>query len=161
MRVRPPIYSWNGKLGTPKALQLDHDAARAQFVRASTEGGKIASIARRLALLCLPHFEREERLAFPALGLLPLLVRGRVRPRMARFLPLIADFGAHRSELDEHHQSIEHVIDALLDACRRDRNREIAQFARDLRVHERIEDDVIYPTVIMIGDYLRERLPQR
>jgi hypothetical protein len=27
-----------------------------------------------------------------------------------------------------------------------------------MRVHERIEDEVIYPTVVLIGKYLQEKL---
>ena len=151
-------FQWNGRMETPKALRLGHDEARAEFVRATTEGGPIGVAAKRLAQMCLPHFEREEKYVFPVLGLLPELTRGVVRPEMAVVLPLIAAFSAKHDVLDSQHQSIQSAIDALLQASHREKNREVAEFAYNMRVHERIEDEVIYPTVILVGNYLRDKL---
>jgi hypothetical protein len=50
------------------------------------------------------------------------------------------------------------AIEDLLQAAHKEKNREVAEFAYNLRVHERIEDEVIYPTVVLIGRYLQEKL---
>ena len=152
------LFHWNGKLITPKALRLSHDAARAELVRAAMEGGSIALAAKRLAEVCLPHFEREEESIFPVLGLLPELVQGNLRPEMGQVLPLISDFSARHEALDQQHQSIQSAIDALLEACQGEKNREFAEFAYTMRVHEKLEDEVIYPMVLHLGNYLQERL---
>ena len=151
-------FQSTGKMHTPHSLRLSHDEARAEFVRATMAGGQIAVAAKRLAGLCLPHFEGEERFVFPALGLLPDLMKGLVRQEMAEVLPLISDFNAKHNALDTQHEAIGSAIDALLEASHRAKNREIAEFAYNMRVHEKIEDEVIYPTVVLIGNYLRERL---
>jgi hypothetical protein len=147
-----------GALLSPASLRLSHDDARAEFVRATMEGGEVAFAAKRLALMCLPHFEAEEEFAFPALRLLPDLMKGLIRPEMAQVLALITKFSAKHDALDKQHDAIRCAIDALLNAARIEGNREAAEFALNMRSHERTEDEVIYPTVMMIGAYLRERL---
>ena len=152
------ILNWNGKLNVPDALLRGHDEARAELVRATMEGGRIAKAAKRVADLCLPHFEHEERSVFPVLALLPYLQRGNPQPEMMDVMPLISDFRAKHAALNDHHQSILTAIEALLQAAHEEKNREFAEFAYNMRIHETIEDEVIYPTVILIGRYLEEKL---
>ncbi len=149
---------WRGELPAPRSLRLSHNDARVELVGATLEGGRIAVAARRLAQVCLPHFDEEEKSVFPALGLLPELMQGMVRAEMMQVLPLISAFSAKHNALIHQHQSIQSAIDALLAAAQRERNRQVAEFALNMRVHERIEDEVIYPALIMIGMYLREKL---
>ena len=148
----------NGTFNDPGALRLDHEEIRAELARATMEPGPIGQAAMRVARYCLPHFEHEEEAVFPALGLLHDLSLGEVRPEMADVLPLIAKFKARHEALGSQHQSIIAAVEALLEAANKEKNREIADFAYNLRVHERIEDEVIYPTVMLIGNYVRERL---
>jgi hemerythrin superfamily protein len=153
------IFNWNGKLKltVPNALLRGHDEARAELVQATLEGGRIAKAAKHVAELCLPHFENEEKTVFPVLALLPHLAPKNLRPEMMDVLPLISEFRAKHDALTSHHQAIASAIEAFLQAAHKEKNREFAEFAYCLRVHEKIEDEVIYPTVILIGDYLRER----
>src|SRR5476651_1703466 len=153
------ILNWNGKLNAPDALLRGHDEARAELVRATMEGGRIAKAAKRVAQLCLPHFEHEERSVFPVLALLPYLERGNLRPEMMDVMPLISDFRAKHDTLNDHHQSILAAIEDLLQAAHMEKNREFAEFAYNMRIHERVEDEVIYPTVVLIGTYLQEKRP--
>src|ERR1700687_992576 len=154
----PILNTWNGKLNAPKALLRSHDEARAELVRATMEGGRIAKAGKRVAELCLPHFEHEEKGVFPVLALLPYLEQGNLRPEMLDVIPLIHNFRAKHDAINDHHQLIVSAIENLLQAARKEKNREVAEFAYNLQVHERIEDEVIYPTVILIGKYLQEKL---
>jgi hypothetical protein len=152
------MYNWNGqlKLAVPKALRRSHDEARAEFARATMDGGPIARAVTRVAQLCRPHFEYEEKAVFPVLALLPDLERGKARPEMMNVMPLIRDFRSKREATDEHHQSILGAIDELLRAAHNKNSREFAEFAYALQVHEKIEDEVIYPSVVLIGNYLEK-----
>jgi len=154
------LANWNGelRLTVPKALRRGHDEARAQFAWANMERDRIAVAAKRVEKLCLPHFEYEERTVFPVLALLPYLQRGELQPEMLDVLPLIADFRARHDALQHHHNSILFAIAALLDAARKEKNRVFAEFANNLRVHERVEDEVLYPIVDVIGRNLEEKL---
>ena len=153
------IFNWNGKLklATPAALLQGHDEARAELARASMQGGPIAKAAKRVAQLCLPHFEHEEKSVFPVLAMLPYLAPENLRPEMMDVLPLITEFKARHHELDGHHESILAAIEAFHQTAHKEKNREFFDFASSLRVHENLEEEVIYPTVVLIGDYLRER----
>ncbi len=153
-----PILNWNGKLSVPGALLRGHDEARAQLVRATMEGGRIAKVGKRVAELCLPHFEHEEQCVFPVLALLPYLEQGNLRPEMMDVMPLILKFRAKHDALAEHHQLIASAIEDLLQAAHHEKSREFAEFAYAMRVHEKVEDEVIYPTVALIGRYLHEKL---
>jgi len=152
------IFNWNGKLTVPNALRRGHEEARAELVRATMEGGRIAKAGKRVAQLCLPHFEHEEKSVFPVLALLPELEQGNVRAEMMEVMPLISDFRAKHDALNDHHQLIASAIEELLQAAHKEKSREFAEFAYGMRFHEKIEDEVIYPTVILIGKYLQEKL---
>jgi hypothetical protein len=152
------LDKWSGKLNVPKALLRGHDEARAELVRVSMEGGRIAKAGKRVAELCLPHFEHEEKGVFPVLALLPYLEQGNLQAEMMDVMPLIHKFRAKHDAMDDHHQMIVSAIEDLLQAAHKEKNREVAEFAYNLRVHERIEDEVIYPTVVLIGKYLQQKL---
>jgi hemerythrin superfamily protein len=151
-----PISSWNGKLTVPNALLLGHDEARADIARATMAGGRIAKAGKRLAQLCLPHFEHEEEFVFPLIALLPDLERGNIRREMMDSIPMVFAFGAMHDQMSEHHYAIASAIADLLQAAQKEKSTEFAEFAHCLKAHERIEDEVIYPRAILVGRYLRE-----
>ena len=152
------IFQRHAKFDIPNALRRGHDDVRTKLVRAATETGPVTAAANRLAKLCLPHFRWEERTLFPALGLLPDLARGQVRPEMQKVLPMIAEFSARQDALNKRHRSILLAIEAFAQVAQRNNHREFAEFAYNMKVHEWIEDEVIFPIVFLIGKYLQERL---
>ena len=154
-----PEFQRHQQFPIPAALRLDHDELRAVLVCATAEPGPIGKAAMRLAQLCLPHFEQEENIVFPVFGLLNELASGDVSPEMADLLPLIYAF--HAGQLGKEHQSIDAAIKALLQAARAEDCAQIVEFANKLQVHEQVEDAVIYPAVVLIGKYLRQRLWRR
>ena len=151
------IIDWNGKLNIPTALKRDHDEARFAFLRASAEGGRIAKAGKRVAQLCLPHFEHEEKSVFPVLALLPYLAPENLQPEMMDVMPLVSELRAKHDAILDHHQSILAAIDELMSAAHKQKNREIAEFAHNLKNHEDIETELIYPTVLLIGNYLQDK----
>lgn len=156
--MKPKFPLQQSRLSLPKALLLGHDEARAELVRATEMRGSVGDAAGKVARLCLPHFEHEEKSLFPILSILPEVAAGIVRPEMAEILPMISSFRAWHETADEQHRSIANAIHGMLVAAYREDNREIIEFGYCLRVHERLEDDVIYPTALMIGNYVQDRL---
>ena len=137
------------------ALRQDHDELRAELSRATMDPSPIGEVAKRLAALCLPHFAQEEKTVFPVFELLPDVIEGDAPPAV---LLLVSRFIARHNDLDRAHKSIISEVEALLGAANQEHNWEFANFAYQLRVHERIENEVIFPTVNLIGNYVRERL---
>lgn len=146
------------KLEAPAALKLDHDEMRAELDKALKEPGPIGEAAQDLVRIVLPHIGREEKIAFPPLGLLPELISGDIKPEMASVLPLISQFSAGLNAFHADHERIDSALKALLEAARKESSGEYTQFAYRAMVHERIEEAVIYPTVLLIGEYIREKL---
>lgn len=142
----------------PIALKLDHDELRAELDRALKEKGPIGVAARELASVVLPHMAREEKIAFPALGLLPQLAAGEVTAEMAAVLPLIAEFVSGQDVLRAEHKRISLKLQILLEAAKKEGSDEYTQFAYRGMVHERIEEAVVYPAIILIGKYIRQQL---
>jgi hypothetical protein len=151
-------FQWQGIFRIPQALRVGHDEARAELVRATSMPGRIGEAAGRVAGLCLPHFEREEETVFPVFGVLRELASGKVRPEMAEVLPLVSAFSAWHDGLGNQHRAIGSAIHALLLAAHKENNLEFAEFAYCLRIHEKLEDEVIYPMVPVIGRYVQESL---
>ncbi len=56
----------------------------------------------------------------------------------------------------DHHKLINAAIEELLQQARKKENKTIARVAHALRDHENAEDEVMYPTIVAIGQSLRE-----
>lgn len=149
-------FRWSANI--PAALRQGHDQLRAELVRAADESGRIASAAKRVAALCLPHFEHEEVAVFPIFGVLDDLMVGDVRPEMVEILPMISAFRARQEAMEGHHQKIASAVSDLMHAAQSAKSTEFAELAYGLRIHERLEDELIYPSAILIGKYVSERL---
>jgi hypothetical protein len=149
---------WDASAHIPTAFRQDHDDFRAELSRATMESGPVGKAALRVARYCLPHFEMEERIVFPAFAALRDLAADNVRPEMAGLLPLISRFDVQHVGLTGQHESIVTAVEKLLQAAHKENNREIADFAYHLRSHENLENQVIYPMVRLIGNHVREKL---
>jgi len=148
-----PEFQRNGKSSIPEALRLDHADLCAALAGIAADPGPIGAAALRLARLCVPHFEQEEHVVFPVFGLLRDLATADVRPEMAELLPLISEF--HASQVGREHQMIVAAVQALQQAARAEDCSQVLAFTNRLQDHERIEDEVIYPAVNLVGKYLR------
>ncbi len=151
-------YQHNANCSIAEALRIEHEEIRAALASASAEPGPIGKAAKRVARICLPHFEQEERIVFPIFGLLNRLASDDMRPEMADLLPQIGGFCA--AHLGKRHQSFDAAIEALLQVTRAEEGGKFAAIANLLQVHERLENELVYPAVILIGKYLHKSLAQ-
>jgi hypothetical protein len=105
-----------------------------------------------------PHFVKEEEYALPPLGLLPLLAKGEVTPDMAAVLAMTDKLKAELGEMLAEHESIVAALRRLADVATRENKPEYAKFADQLILHAQTEEEVSYPTAILIGEYLKLKL---
>jgi hypothetical protein len=62
----------------------------------------------------------------------------------------------------EEHEGIVAALRNLADVARRENKPEYAEFAEKLILHAQTEEEVSYPTAILIGEYLKLKLgPER
>lgn len=115
--------------------------------------------ARQLARLMHPHFVKEDEIALPPLGLLPALTRGEPTPAMAAALDLTDRLETELPAMLAEHKAIVGALTRLQQAALRAERDDIVRFAQTLIQHARTEEAVMYPAALLVGRYLRARLP--
>ena len=146
------------RIQIPRSLRLEH-ADLAQFLAAASgEPGRLGEELRRVARLLEPHSRKEEAFALPALGLLARLARGETHPGMAEALPHTDWLKNNLQRLVEEHHMILAAAEELLGVARVEKRADLAGFAERLINHVRLEEDVLYPAAVLVGEYLRLRL---
>jgi hypothetical protein len=125
---------------------------------ATKEPGEIGDAAKAVAKLMHPHFIKEEEYALPPLGLLRDLAQGKVSPDMKEVLGLTNRLKAELGQMLEEHKSIVAALEVLSIAAKKANKVEYVEFAKALTLHAQTEEEVSYPTAILIGEYIREKL---
>ena len=143
----------------PASVRLEHDALHKSLADVSLEAGRVGEAARTVARLMHPHFVREDEYAMPPLGLLTRLAQDDVSPDMVDALPLIARLKAEMPLMLEEHRGIKGALQKLEELAGAEGKPDIAELARRLRLHAELEEDVLYPAAIVVGEYLRLKLP--
>ena len=142
----------------PAPLHDEHGALHSFLVSAAREEGELGESARLLARLMEAHMQREEQFALPPLGLLGALSRGELREDMAEAFVHTDWLRKNLDTMLAEHRMIVAAVERLLAAARAAGRDEYVAFAEKLVVHARLEEEVLYPAAILVGDFLRIRL---
>ncbi len=142
----------------PEPMKLEHDELHVELVRAIESGGETGAAAQAVADLLHPHFVKEEAFALPPLGLLTILARDEFVPEMREVLAMTDTLRAELGEMLAEHQGIVAALDRLAEAAWRENKPEVAKFADKLKLHAQTEEQVAYPTAILIGEYIKLQL---
>jgi hypothetical protein len=148
------------ELKIPHSLKMEHEELHAELTRATKAGGKTGEAATAVAKLLHPHFVKEEEYALPPLGLLTLLATGNVTQEMASALPMTDKTKAEFSQMLEEHKAIVAALKHLAAAAKAEGHLEYVHFTEKLLLHAQTEETVLYPTTILIGEYLKLKLHQ-
>ncbi|HEY7473947.1 MAG TPA: hemerythrin domain-containing protein [Vicinamibacterales bacterium] len=140
----------------PRALEAEHEELREELKRLADEPGQIGEAATEVAAIFELHAVREEEFALPPLGLLASVAAGAVTDdpetvAMARHLR------AELPRLLDEHLAIVAALQVLLDKANELGRPDASAFARKLIVHAELEEEVLYPAAILVGEYLEER----
>jgi hypothetical protein len=142
----------------PKPLKTEHEELHDELRRATKVGGKTGEAATAVAKLMHLHFIKEEEYALPPLGLLTALSQGRVEASMADVLPMTDKLKAELPTMLAEHQQIVAALASLVDAAKAENNSEVVHFAEKLMLHAQTEEQVSYPTAILIGEFIKAKL---
>ncbi len=145
----------------PQSLRTEHEAIHSALEQATKAPGRVGAAAKELAAVLDPHFKREDEIALPPLGLLAPLAAGE---RPAGMEAALAMTDALRKELPrmlEEHKRIRGATEKLRAAAREAKALAQEQFAEDLSLHARTEEEVLYPAAILVGDIIRARMAQK
>jgi hypothetical protein len=147
------------KFQTPRALKAEHEELHGELVRATKSGGRTGEAAKTVAKLMHPHFRKEEEYALPPLSLLSALSKGKLEAEMAEVLKMTNKLEAELPHMLAEHKHIVTALQRLVEAATAEEKLEYAHFAEKLMAHARAEEEVSYPTALLIGRYLKAALP--
>ena len=145
----------------PKGMAREHEHLHEQLAAATAAGGRTAEAARDVERHLAPHFEEENRYALPPLGLLPRLAKEGASEDMRPAIELARHVEQNFDRLLEEHAAIGRALDALEAAANAEGKPEAARFAAELRMHAQAEEELFYPTTVLIGRYLERELGTR
>ena len=143
------------RIQIPKSLRLEHEELHDFLAAARQEPGELGDALRRVARLLEPHFRKEEAFAMPPLGLLVRLARNDVSPAMAEVYPHTEWLKNNLPTLMAEHRAIIAAVEEMIAAARAAGRIEYAELAEKVMHPIRMEEGVMYPAAILVGEYLR------
>ena len=133
----------------------------AELARLSKSGGRTGESAKAVAKVLHAHFVKENEYALPPLSLLVPLSQGKFEPDMAGVLELTDRLEADMPVMLAEHRQIVTALDTLIAAARAENRSDGVQFAEALTAHAQTEEEITYPTALLVGLYVKSRLAPR
>jgi hypothetical protein len=140
---------------SPESLKFEHEELHDQLDKAVRAGGATGEAARRVLEVVAPHMRLEEEFAIPPLVLLPALASGTVTPDMLEVAAKSARLKEELPGMLADHQRIVTAVKNLMQAAMEEKHHGFAEFARKLILHAQMEEEVMYPAAILVGEYVR------
>lgn len=148
-------------LQTPESIAAEHRELHEVLARAASEGGEMATAAEELEAALAPHFKREEEIATPPLGLLPILARGEATAEMRSVLPLTSALESELPQMLREHDAIRTATAKFRATAERIGQPDYVRFADTLAAHARQEEEILYPAAILVGRYVARTAPEQ
>lgn len=140
---------------TPKSIKHGHEILCTELKVITYTSGEIGEKAKALEKVMYPHFEKEEKYALPPLGLLLALSEGSWEIDSDEAIKMSDMLKDKLAELKGEHDNISIAMENLRAVSMQENNLIVKQFLKDLLLHIEMEDQVLYPATILIGNYLK------
>jgi hypothetical protein len=147
-------------IATPGPLKAEHDELHGELAAATKLEGPVGAAAREVARLLHPHFLKEEEFALPPLGLLSALAEGAPAGEMLAVTKMTNRLRRELPEMLAEHAAILRALETLAAAARAAGDEARLRFAEKLAAHAKIEEAVMYPAAILVGELVKERVEQ-
>jgi hypothetical protein len=143
----------------PQSLQIEHEDTLERLTILTHRPGAVGAEARKALVLFKAHIARESEFILPPLTLLPELADGKVTPDMKWALAMSDRVKTEREQIFQQHTQITDAMNALAVAARAAHDKVAQEFA-EAAVGDSLNDaELLEPMVLLIGDYLRAKLP--
>ena len=139
-------------LTSPPSLKHEHEELHAELVSATKAGGKTGLAAQAVAQALHPHFVKEEEYALPPLGLLTMLADGKLPLDRDAVISMTERLKKDLGHMLHEHKAIVIELQKLMEAAKSDNKPEYVHFAEKLKLHAQTEEEVLYPSAILIGE---------
>ena len=148
-------------LTIPQSLQTEHEEIHKALVEATRAPGRVGAAAKELAAVLDPHFERENQIALPPLGLLAPLAAGETPAGLQEALAMTDALRKELPRMLEEHKRIRAATEKLRTAAREEKASVHEHFAEALLSHAQTEEEILYPAAILVGDIIRSRMAKK
>ena len=143
----------------PPSVSMEHDSVMTYLQKIAVRTTPSGAAAQRLMEVLKQHMALEDAFILPPLTLLPTLARGIVSPDMRWAIPMSDRVRTEHDALQRVHNGITEATLALQMAADDEHDEATIGFCRDLAADDLNDMEVTEPTVMLIGDLLRSRLP--
>jgi hypothetical protein len=145
-------------LQVPQSIRHQHEQIINRLARFAKEEGPIGTTAAKALAFLKDHYAKEETFVLPPLGLLSRVAKGEVSKDMEPAIAMADRTKAALPDLQRDHIQITSLMNELIEVGRSGRNEELVQLATRVASQSLNDMEVVHPTAIMIGNYVRERL---
>ncbi|WP_332736189.1 hemerythrin domain-containing protein [Flavihumibacter sp.] len=151
------VTQFPGKPQVPSSIKDEHQYLLDKIQRITLLPDSTGMAAGKLKDLMQHHFKEEEDMALPALGLLPLLGGGKLPYQTKEVIEMCEKLKVQLVHLDVEHQLIKAYMDELMKVATKENHPEVMELEQVLQKHAKTEEEVFFPTAILIGEYLKLR----
>ena len=159
---------WPGPGGTaraetgraiPPSVRTEHEGVLRYLRNIAKRPTPEGAAAQKVIDLLVPHMAMEEEIVLPPLVLLPDLAAGKVTPDMRWAIGLADRLKAEQRHFLQIHEGLSDAFIELLGAASEADDDGTVAFTKDLAADDLGDREVTEPTTLLIGKFLRSRLP--
>lgn len=154
-KVEQPLPPFPGKPEVPSSIKKEHESLLGKMNQFTLFPDSTGLYAKKLEELMVHHFKEEEDYVLPPLGLLTLITNGQLPEQTHEILLLTEKLKAQMTHLSVEHQLIKAYMDELRLAAAKDNHPGVIEFEQELHKHATIEEEILFPSAILIGEYLK------
>jgi hypothetical protein len=158
MPARDEAAAQKSVIAIPPSLEAEHHEIHEALLDATRVPGRVGTAAQELAAVLDPHFERENEIALPPLGLLAPLAAGKTPAGLKEALTMTDALRKEMPRMLEEHKQIRAATEKLRTVAREEKAPAQEQFTERLAAHARTEEEILYPAAILVGDVIRGRM---
>ena len=143
----------------PQSFKVAHAETLAELTAIGKRRTHTGQIARQAISAVKRHFRREEEYILPPLTLAPAIALGHVTPDMKWAIAMADRIKADRETIFTEHTVITEWMNELAAAAEQAHEPDVIAFARAAVADSLSDTEVNEPMAIVIGEYLRAKLP--
>lgn len=145
-------------LQVPQSIRHQHEQIVSRLAAFAKEKGRVGAAASKALVFLKDHYAKEQAFVLPPLGLLSRIAKGEVSKDMEPAIAMADRARAALSDFQKDHAQITSLMNELIEAGENSRNEELVQLATWIASQSLNDMEVVQPTVIIIGNYVREKL---
>ena len=145
----------------PQSLRVEHAGTLEQLGALARRHGPVGVEAQKELVLFKQHLQREEEFILPPLTLLQPLADGKVSLDMKWAIAMADRVKAEREKTYQEHTQITDAMNALAAAARKAHDASALEFAQAAVADSLNDLELLEPMSIVIGDYLKAKLPSQ